>query len=109
MHETGDNLIYPLGYTQEMKPPKGVSNNLGKMMTLTKFLGPNPKNFNELHNFATQNSWTRSQKPIEDEDHNVLKSLGFLKQAIIDNIVSMEKHLERKYVIKKKVLEWARN
>ena len=56
----GDNLIYPMGYTQEMKPPKGVSNNLG-----------------------------------------ILKSLGFLKQAIMDNVVSMAKHCKQKYVIKK--------
>ena len=105
----GDNLIYPMGYTQEMKPPKGVSNNLGIMMTLIKFLGTNPKNFNELRKFATQNTWTRTQKPIEEKDHNVLKSLGFLKQGIMDSVVNVAKHCERKYIIEKKVLEWARN
>ena len=38
-----------------------------------------------------------------------LKLLGFMKQAILDNVIITATHCTQKYVIKKKVMEWARN
>ena len=107
--EQGKNLNYPLGYTQETKPPNGLSKNLGITITLLKFLGPDPRNYNELRKFLNQNQWARPQKFIEEDDKERLKSLGFMKQAILDNVVSVATHCTKKYVVEKKVIEWSRN
>jgi hypothetical protein len=107
-YAVGSNLNYPLGYTSEIKPPNGMSNNLGIMVTLLKYLGPNPRNYNELRKFANQNKWLRTQKEVAPEDHKVLKSLGFLKQAVMDNVLFVANHCEQKYIVEKKVLDWAR-
>ena len=105
----GTNLKYPLGNSIETKPPNGLSKNLGITVTLLKFLGPDPRNYNELRKFTNQNQWEKVQNPLLEEDMERLKSLGFMKQAILDNVIATATHCTQKYVMEKKVMEWARN